>query len=166
MTDDDEDFFLEDPLDKREIGDEMQDSEFSQNSAKIEEKLERDNNMLIRTASPNLTNVPSVYMGSEGSSFPIQGLEGANNTLQKYIAVLDGLVKEIRRFRRFAKTVTLTGGRKQPEVSGEHGYLYSFPYDPDEEFFEGTCELIAGQTEVKGTIVSLLKEQKLCHSCS
>ena len=89
----------------------------------------------IREPSNSLKGLPNVY-SYEPKEYPVNGLNEASTRTEKYIRTLEGLILEIRRGHKFSKTIALTNGKKEPENSGEYGYLYSFKFDSDEEFLK------------------------------
>lgn len=111
----------------------------------------------IREASPNLKGLPQVWSLTPEVTFEVKGLEEAKSNSERFKCALSGLIWEIRKGARFSKTIHLKNGKKQNNISGEFGYIYSFIYTSDEEFFEGaSVDVKAGSKRTKGSIVSML----------
>lgn len=111
----------------------------------------------IRKPSNILKGIPQVWSPEPESTFTVQGLNGATTNASKYACALGGLIWEIRKTAKFAKTINLTNGKRQKNLSGEYGFLYSFFYEGDEEFFEGArIDFSNGNKKTKGSIVSII----------
>ncbi|MCY4177269.1 MAG: AAA domain-containing protein, partial [Endozoicomonadaceae bacterium] len=111
----------------------------------------------IRKASGTLNGLPQAWSPEIKNNFLIKGLENATTNSEKFICALGGLIWEIRRKAKFSKKIHLANGQREESHSGEYGYIYSFTYDGDEEFFEGARVDFQSDTgKTKGSIVSVL----------
>lgn len=111
----------------------------------------------MRKPSNALKGLPSVWSPELEVTYEVAGLGEAESNSQQFCAALGGLIWEIRRGAKFSKTINLSNGKREKTHSGEYGYLYSFLYDSDEEFFEGArIDFQAGNKKTKGSIVSML----------
>ena len=110
----------------------------------------------IRKPSNLLKKLPSVYSPEAKETFQVKGLEDAVTNNDRFICALSALVFEIRSSYKGKKTVNLSNGERQPSLSGEHGFLYAFRYDGDEELFEGArIDIQVGSRKIKGSLVSI-----------
>ncbi|HEX5319216.1 MAG TPA: AAA domain-containing protein, partial [Stellaceae bacterium] len=100
-----------------------------------------------------IAGVPSRWIFPDKRDFEIE--VGKNATrLERYIAALRALVKDMRRRGSGMRTVTLEQGEAVALDGRERGYR--FPYDGDAELFEGAKVTIAvGNRTSDGRIVSV-----------
>jgi DNA polymerase III delta prime subunit len=120
-------------------------------------KTQRGTLGCIREATNGYKGVPQVWSPEPKVTFPLRGIDEATTISERFISALGGLIWEIRKGAKFSKTINLVNGRKEKSVSGEHGYVYSFRYSGDDDFFEGArIEFRSGKRKSNGSIVSIL----------
>lgn len=116
---------------------------------------------VIRKPSELLTGLPNPYYPEAKDLFPVRGLNDSTTLGEKFICALRGLVWEIRNSKNLRTSITLNTGVKQSSLTGEHGFLYSFKYDGDEELFEGArIDFEVGHRKTKGSIASIIGGQQ------
>jgi ssDNA-binding Zn-finger/Zn-ribbon topoisomerase 1 len=106
----------------------------------------------IRPCGP-ISGVPSRWVFPDKRDFEIEVGKNASR-VEKFVATLRALVKDMRRRGSGMRTVTLEHGEAIALDGRERGYR--FPYDGDAELFEGAKVTIAiGNRTCDGRIVSV-----------
>ena len=100
-----------------------------------------------------ISGVPSRWTFPDKRDFEIEVSKNATR-LERFVAALRALVKDMRRRGSGMRTVTLERGEAVPLDGRERGYR--FPYDGDAELFEGAKVTVAiGNRTCDGRIVSV-----------
>ena len=107
----------------------------------------------IRPCGP-ISGVPSRWTFPEKRDFEIEVSKNATR-VEKFVAALQALVKDMRRRGSGMRTVTLEHGEAVALDGRERGYR--FPYDGDAELFEGAkvADIAVGNRTCDGRIVSV-----------